>query len=251
MLLSITAINLPSQRSCPSISTQDLSNPINLCCMLRPAGVAACLPAPHPNGNTSLLLPCVSSTTSASRGNLPPPRGCKRPNRTKRLLDGVVACSKGSEKGAEGERLCVEGSWQRTKAWREGERLYRSGNAELRGVSSGVYGHWKQRTIITHSVSEHYLARITLLSTSPVGILPNCYAPSNYYPAVPQAHCWPIWRLHPLSRLLRGLLYPALLARIGSLTFSGYLRMGRVRATVLFAAVHRRLHRWQGASACG
>lgn len=72
-----------SQRSCSSISTQVLSNPISRRCIFRPAGVSACFPAPQPNGSTNLRLPCPSITTRASRGNLPPPSGCRRPRRTK------------------------------------------------------------------------------------------------------------------------------------------------------------------------
>ncbi len=105
-----------------NVATQLFSNAINRSCMFRPAGVSACLPAPQPNGSTSLLLSFLSSTTSASNGNLPPPRGCNRPRRTKWLFEGVTACIRGSEKGAEGGSLCVEGSWQRTRGWREGER---------------------------------------------------------------------------------------------------------------------------------
>lgn len=109
-------------RSCSRVATQLFSNAINRNCILRPAGVSACLPAPQPNGSTNLLLPFLSRTTSASNGNLPPPRGCRRPKRTKWLFEGVAACIRGSEKAAEEGSLCVDGSWQRTKGCREGDR---------------------------------------------------------------------------------------------------------------------------------
>jgi hypothetical protein len=105
--------------------------------MLRPAGVSACFPAPQPKGRTSLLLPLLSSTTSASRGNLPPPSGCRRPRRTKWLFEGVAACMRGSEKGADEGSLCVKGSWHRTEGCRVGDMAYRSGRAELLVVGNG------------------------------------------------------------------------------------------------------------------
>jgi hypothetical protein len=108
-------------RSRSNTSTQCLNSSISLVCMLRPAGVAACLPAPHPNGKTSLRRPRRSNTTSASSGNFPPPNGCSRPRRTKWLLHGSTACTRGSENGASLESLWVDISWQSTRAWREGE----------------------------------------------------------------------------------------------------------------------------------
>lgn len=69
--------------STSSVSTHLFSRFISRICILRPAGVSACLPAPHPYGSTSRRLPFLSNTTRASSGNLPPPRGCSSPKRTK------------------------------------------------------------------------------------------------------------------------------------------------------------------------
>jgi hypothetical protein len=118
-----TTLPVPRHRSLSNVSTHVLSKSIIRVRILLPAGVPACFPAPQPNGKTNLRLPRGSSTTNASNGNLPPPIGCSSPRRTKWLLDGSTACIMGSENGAVDEGLCDEISWQRTKAWREGERV--------------------------------------------------------------------------------------------------------------------------------
>lgn len=118
-----TTTTHPSRPSRSKTPTQSPNNPISRRCTLRPAGVSACLPAPHPNGKTSLRRPYRSITTSASSGKVPPPSGCMRPRRTKWLQVGVAAWRRGREKGARGEMRWVEGSWQRRRGWRVGERV--------------------------------------------------------------------------------------------------------------------------------
>lgn len=108
-------------RSRSKASTQPLNNSIIRRCILLPASVSACFPAPQPNGRTNLRRPHLSITTSASRGYSPPPSGCSRPRRTKWLKQGMAACTNGSANGAAGDSLCVAVSWQSTRACRLGE----------------------------------------------------------------------------------------------------------------------------------
>lgn len=108
------------QDSLSNVSMQCFSSIINLFCILRPAGVSACLPAPQPKGSTNLRRPLLSTTASASRGNFPPPSGCSKPRRTKWLFGGSTAEIKGSEKVAVVEGLCAKGLWQSTRACSDG-----------------------------------------------------------------------------------------------------------------------------------
>jgi len=142
-----------------------------------PAGVPAYLPAPQPNGSTSLRLPCGSSTTSASSGNFPPPRGCSRPKRTKWLFGRSTACLMGRIYGAMDDRMCVEGSWQRIKAWSDGEVMYSSGKMELRKVSSGLQQRTIRLTRADRNESERFLVLKVQRSTHPFCTFANYHAP--------------------------------------------------------------------------
>lgn len=121
--LQLVCGNVCRHASSSKALMQCFSSVIILFCMLLPAGVSACLPAPQPNGRTSLLRPFLSTTASASSGNFPPPSGCSRPRRTKWLFGGSTAEIMGSEYGAFVDSLWVGGSWQRMIACSEGERL--------------------------------------------------------------------------------------------------------------------------------
>ena len=128
-------VSTSASASASNTSTQCLSNPISRACMLRPAGVSTCFPAPHPNGRTNLLRPERSTTANASKGVVPPPSGCSRPRRTKWLPEGVRAPTQGSSEDETGRAV---GSWQRTRACSVGASVWSSGRAALQVASACV-----------------------------------------------------------------------------------------------------------------